>query len=463
MAHRTAGPQPITRRTAILLIASALAGGATGCSLSPRPPAPSQERDRDSIELWHSFTQGSRQAALNRAVAAFEAARPGVTVRTTCLSWPEFKNRWRAGMKSGDLPDISTACNLYEMAELMHEGLLQPVDDLVDAIGRERFLPNVLKDITHEGAFYGIPYYSHAYVLWYRTNLLEKTGIAVPRTWEDFSKAAKALTDPSIDAYGYAVALNPSDQVATLNLHMYLYSGGESLLNDDLTANLTSDLALEGIRYWADLYRTCSPADAAEDDTLSQAAMFYNGTTSFDFNSGFHVEGIASTRPDLLDTISCAPLPKMRAGDEDYSALVTHIPLVLYKDARDPELCREFLGFLFEDENYLDFLDSVPVGMLPTVSGIDCDPRYKDNPLRQQFAAEEAIIEEAVLSGHPLGFEHGPNLQSGILTSSGVIERMFLAILQDGVKVEEAARDAERELNELFEAVRNKGERGASR
>ena len=439
------------------LLTLAVLGVLAGCQASS-PTQSAAPQDGQTITFWHSFIQDSRLAAIDRAVERFEADHPGVTVVTECMTWPEFKQRWRAGLETGDLPDISTTCNLSETAELMHAGLLQPVDSIIDALGRDRFSPNVLSDATHEGAIYGIPYYSHAYVLWYRTNLLNKTGVAVPTTWEEFAQAAQALTDSSIDAYGYAIPMNPDDYVATLNLHMYVFSGGGSLLNDDLTANLTSDLALEGIRYWTDLYRACSPQDSTEDTTIDQADMFYNGTTAFDFNSGFHIEGVQTTRPDLLDTISCAPLPKMNADDDDYSAVVTHIPLVLYKNAQDPELCAEFLEFLFEEDVYIDFLDSVPVGMLPTITGISDTERYQSNEIRQRFADEEAIIQNAVLTGHAMGFEHGPNLQAGLLTSSGVIERMFLDIVENNVPVEEAAQAAEDELNELFETVKGQGE-----
>lgn len=442
----------LQRLLAPVALAWLLALALVGCEASPQGED-SASASQETITFWHSFIQENRRETLEQAVDRFEAAHPGVVVETECMTWPEFKQRWRAGLETGDLPDISTTCNLFETAELMHAGLLQPIDSVIDAIGRDRFSENVLADVTHEGAVYGIPYYSHAYVLWYRTNLLEKTGVAVPTTWAEFAQAAADLTDPTIGAYGYAVPMNPDDYVSTLNLHMYVYSGGGSLLNDDLTANLTSDLALEGIRYWTDLYRTCSPRDSVDDTTIDQANMFYNGTTAFDFNSGFHIGGVKETRPDLLDTISCAPLPTMDAGDPAYSAVVTHIPLVLYKDASNPELCAEFLQFLFEEDIYIDFLDSAPVGMLPTLSGISSLERYTSNELRQQFAKEEAIIEDAILNGHALGFEHGPNLQAGILTSSGVIERMFLDIVQNGTPIEEAAQAAEDELNELFVTV----------
>lgn len=244
--------------------------------------------------------------------------------------------------------------------------------------------------------------------------------------------------------------MEDNDFVSTIDLHMYVASGGGSLLNDDLTANLTSDLALEGIRYWADMYRDCSPEESANYTTYDQSTLFYEGGAAFDFNSGFHISGVARAREDLLDSISCAPLSRCNQGDSDYSAIVTHIPLVVYKDSPSAEICNAFIEFLFQQENYIAFLNSVPVGMLPSIRGIASSELYQSNEIRKRFAGEERIITTAIMDGTVLGFEHGPNLQAGILTSSGVIERMFQDIVQNGTDVETAARNAEDELNRRF-------------
>ena len=40
---------------------------------------------------------------------------------------------------------------------------------------------------------------------------------------------------------------------------------------------------------------------------LDQATLFYQGKTAFDFNSGFHISGVSTNRPDLVDSIAAAP------------------------------------------------------------------------------------------------------------------------------------------------------------
>ena len=122
----------------------------------------------------------------------------------------------------------------------------------------------------------------------------------------------------------------------------------------------------------------------------------------------------------------------------------------MYASAENKEATEAFLEFLYQDENYLAFIDSVPVGMIPAIKDIANTEAFQSNETRKQFAQEETVIENAVLSGNAPGFEHGANLQAGILTSSGVIEEMFRTIVIDDVAVEIAAKQAEDELNARF-------------
>ena len=50
--------------------------------------------------------------------------------------------------------------------------------------------------------------------------------------------------------------------------------------------------------------------------------------------------------------------------------------------------------------------------------------------------------------------ESGPKPEAGIITSQGVIEKMFQEIILKNVPVEEAAKKAEKELNDLFAAAK---------
>ena len=428
----------------ILSLTAVFAGG-------QKEPSAADGELSGEITFWHSFTQGKRMEAIQDAANEFMAMHPGVKINIETMAWGDFNTKWNAGLTTGDLPDMSTAQNTGEVAEMLNVEVLRPADGVIDAIGRERFAENALADMTQDGNVYGIPYYSHAQVMWYREDLLANAGLDVPQTWDEFRDAAIALTKDGI--YGAAVSFSPNDLLGTRYLNYYVRSAGESLLNDDLTANLTSDAAIEGIKFWVDIYKNCSPAETINYTVNDHATLYYQGITAFDFNSGFMIDGVRANRPDILDTVSCAPLPKINESDPYYSAEATQIPIVIWEHSKYPEICEAFIEYLFQEDNYIDFLSAVPVGMLPAISGISDLEAYKSNPTVQQFAEEEKIIAEAVAAGRAIGFEHGPSAQAGLLANQGVIEEMFQDIIMNNTPVEEAAAAAEAELNEIFETM----------
>ncbi len=161
---------------ALLLLSCVL----VACSINEEQVQPKNTDVQGTVTFWHSFTQGARLDALDQTVERFQQAYPNVAVTTEVLTWADFKDRWRRGIETGNLPDISTACNIYEVEELVNAGILQPVNTVVDRIGRQRFADNVLTELSHDCDIYGLPYYSHAFVLWYRNDLLEEAHLDLP-------------------------------------------------------------------------------------------------------------------------------------------------------------------------------------------------------------------------------------------------------------------------------------------
>ena len=91
--------------------------------------------------------------------------------------------------------------------------------------------------------------------------------------------------------------------------------------------------------------------------------------------------------------------------------------------------------------------------MLTTISGISDLPSYKNNEKRQKFQHAEQVINEAVQKGTAIGYENGPSVEAGMLTNQHIIEQMFQDIITNGKDPMAAAKDAEKQLNDLLETV----------
>ncbi|PZW98586.1 ABC transporter substrate-binding protein [Lachnoanaerobaculum umeaense] len=402
------------------------------------------------ITFRHSFTQGPRLEVIQKAADNFMKENPKVKINIETFSLGDFYTKWTTGLASGNVPDMSTALQSH-VVEMMDSEAIVPLDDLIDGIGRDKFAKTALLEGEKDGVCYSIPLYSHAQVMWYRKDLLEAANLEVPKIWDEFTTAAKVLTKDGV--YGCSFPCGSNDFMATRFLNFYVRSAGGSLLTDDLKANLTSDEAIEGINFWLDIYKNCSPQDSVNYAVLDQANLYYQGKTAFDFNSGFQISGIKTNSPDLVDQISCAPLPKIKSDDPDYGAETSNIPMVVWAKSEHPEICKAFMKTLYDTDTYTEFLAATPVGMLPAITGISDSEAYKSNETIQKFANEEAVIANAVQMGTAIGFEHGPSVQAGLLTSQGVIEGMFQDIITNGTDVKTTAKNAEDKLNEIFDSV----------
>ena len=322
------------KKLAILLAGTMIAAAAlAGCRSESKGSAAQEDSGelKGDITFWHSFTQGPRLEVIQETADQFMKDNPGVKITIETFSWGDFYTKWTTGLASGNVPDMSTALPGH-VVEMMDADALVSVDDLVDEIGRDKFSESALSEGEKEGTCYSLPLYSHAQVMWYRKDLLEEAGLSVPATWDEFAEAAKALTKGAV--YGCSFPCGSSDLMGTRFLNFYVRSGGGSLLTEDLKADLTSDLAMDGIRYWLDIYKNCSPKDSVNYVVLDQANLFYQGKTAFDFNSGFQIGGVETNSPDLVDQIDCAPLPKIHADDPDYGAETSNIPMMVWRNER---------------------------------------------------------------------------------------------------------------------------------
>lgn len=402
------------------------------------------------ITMWHSFTQGPRLEVIQQAANDFMQKNPKVRIKIETFSWNDFYTKWTTGLASGNVPDLSSALP-NQVIEMINVDALTPINDVIDKIGRNRFSANAIKEGTVGENNYSIPLYSHAKVLWVRKDLLEKNGLSVPQTWEELYRAAKALTKDGV--YGLSVPMGTNDYVATIFLDLYIRSGGGTLLSKDHKVDLTSPLAQEAINYWVKMYKETSPKDAVNYNILQQATLYYQGKAAFDFNSGFHIGGVQANSPDLLPYIDAYPVPKRNINDPQGASETLSFPLVVWKNSKHPEIAKAFIESIYQKDRYIQFLNAVPVGMLPAVTGVDDDPAYKDLPIRQEFKHAEKVIQEAVNLGSAIGYEYGPNVYAGLLTNQHIIEAMFQDIVVNGTDPMVAAKKAEDQLNTLFETV----------
>ena len=107
---------------------------------------------------------------------------------------------------------------------LMNEGLLRPLDDLVEKYGQGL---NKSQLITFDGKIYAVAFMANAQHLWYRESIFNELGIAVPTTYEEVIAAAAKIKASGKMANPYAGAFKAGWNLSQEFVNMYLGHGGE--------------------------------------------------------------------------------------------------------------------------------------------------------------------------------------------------------------------------------------------
>lgn len=438
------------KRKTLIAGLAVLALTLTGCGGGAEQKSAADGELAGDITFWSSYTQGPRAEYMQEMANRFTKKHPKVKINIELFSWGEFYTKWTTGLSTGNVPDISSALP-NQVTEMIDADAITPLDDVIKDIGKDRFYEAALAEGTKDGKHYSVPLYSHAQLMWYRKDLLEKAGLQIPQTWEELGQAARKLTGDGV--YGLSVPMGTNDMQATRFLNFYVKSAGKSLIGKDGKADLTNQTVLDGIKYWTDMYKDTSPDGSVNYNVLDQATLYYQGKTAFDFNSAFHISGVEAATPDLMDKIDAVPLPRLKAGDPVYGGETTNQPMVVWKNSKHPEVAKAFLKTLYQDDDYIRFLHSVPVGMMPALKDIAKNEKFLDNPYIKKYRPVVDALNQVIPMGTSIGMEDGPTLQSGLITSQGVIEQMMQDIVLKGKDIKTAAKDAEKKLNDMFKAA----------
>ena len=286
----------ISRLNVLCLLLTAFCFLAACANVPPptneRPLAPTTNNPI-ALTLWHA--QPDASAALLDALANdFHKAYPTLTVRVEPkANEGDILRQGLAAIALNQAPDAVIADN-RTLAEFARRGALANLDALLgDAAQglrdeeRADFFPGLLdagRFPELKNQIFAFPFDQSAVVLYYNADLLKASKADVPRTWEQFSSAARATTRGS--TRGWAMSPN------ALVFYAFLFSRGGNVLNDAQTqAQFGDDAGLKSLQLIVAL--TKGGAAYLADSAESARADFAQGKTALLFSTTDDLTAIA--------------------------------------------------------------------------------------------------------------------------------------------------------------------------
>lgn len=201
---------------ALILSATPVVGaGAAPQRGEPRCPLRALERADDKpveITFWHSMTRANEEA-LVRLTDEFNGSQSDVRVSlVNQVGYEETLEKYRAGLSSGDLPDI---VQLGETAlqQVIDSQAVLPAQACVDADDYDLsdFLPRVIDYYTVEDDLWAMPFNVSNPVLYYDRAVFRAAGLdpdEPPATLGELREYSEQIVENTDYPYGFALKID---------------------------------------------------------------------------------------------------------------------------------------------------------------------------------------------------------------------------------------------------------------
>lgn len=144
------------------------------------------------IRVWLNGAD-TPQEARDWLKTTFEEQNPGSTLTIEEQEWDGLVERLTTALSSdSETPDVVEIGNT-QAPTFTSAGAFSPLTDELEDLGGDDLLQGFVDGATVDGETYAVPYYAGSKYIFYRKDLLEKAGLEVPTTMDEFVDAAVAL------------------------------------------------------------------------------------------------------------------------------------------------------------------------------------------------------------------------------------------------------------------------------
>jgi multiple sugar transport system substrate-binding protein len=181
------------------------------------------------------------------------------------------------------------------------------------------FFPNSREIATVNGTLIGVPLYPEVQLLYWRKDVFQQKGVALPQTMEEFEAAAKKLTDKANNFYGYVTRGKRSAAVYTLA--PFIFNFGGQWLDPQNQPLLTSPAAIKGLEQYGRMLRESGPPGATNIHVYEVQDLFAQGRVAMATESSNIVSTLENpAKSKVTGKVGYARFPKGPAG--------SHTPLI---------------------------------------------------------------------------------------------------------------------------------------
>jgi multiple sugar transport system substrate-binding protein len=307
-----------------------------------------------TIRFWAMGAEGEQVAKL---IPQFERENPGIRVRVQQIPWTAAHEKLLTAHVGRSTPDVAQLGNTW-IPEFEALGALRALGALIagsSVVRQDAFFPGIWATNVVDDSVYGIPWYVDTRVLFYRKDLLARSGWnEVPSTWAEWRRSMEDVKRTlGTDRWAIFLPTNEWAQPAIFGMQ-----GGSPLLKDGGRWGAFSDPEfLRAFEFYVGLYRDGLAPVYGTTDIANLFQEFERGLFVFYITGPWNIGEFSRRLPnEMQDDWATAPLPGP-TGPASGLSTAGGSSLVLFRESEHPEEAWKFIEYMSRPEVQVGFYE----------------------------------------------------------------------------------------------------------
>jgi N,N'-diacetylchitobiose transport system substrate-binding protein len=432
--------QPRTLRLAVGLAALGLLAAACGGGSDDSGGIENTEGDvsakGEKLTVWiMEGTNPDAKPFFSSLSSAFKK-ETGAELDVQFVPWAEAHDKFVNSIAGGTTPDVAEVGTTWT-PEFADAGALVDLSDPVAKAGLESDLvPGLVEAGTVDGQLFGMPWYAGVRSVVYRTDVFEKAGVQPPTSWDELVSVGETLKQKNPEMITFPV---PGD--SEYGVYPFVWGNGGKIAEqegDTWKSGIDSAQAEEGISFYTDLAKEhgfSTPAATTWDEAdLSDA--FTRGDVAMMIAGSWTPGALVEANPDLKGKIGAFPIPGPDGGMSPSFLGGSH--LSVFETAKNKDLAWALVKMMTTGTFAEQWGEQS--GFFPGTKPLLEKVQQAKDPVVAPFATQ-MVEAGASLPVTPL---------YGQVQGKKTVSAMLQSILSDDASVDEAAKKAAQEMDDIF-------------
>jgi len=249
--------------------------------------------------------------------------------------------------------------------------------DLSDQVGDVGFFERIMENNTVDGKLVGLPWYTDAGLLYYRTDLIEKYGFeGPPTTWTELTEMATTIMEGEVaenSAFtGFTFQGGAYEGLTCNALEWQFSNGGGTIIESDGTVSVNNDQAKAAFEMAAGWVGTIAPEAVTGYMEEDSRAVWQGGNAAFHRNWPYAYSLSAADDSVIKDVFAITQLPMGDGDGATHAATLGGWQMFVSNYSEQPDAAKAFAAYLVSPE--LQKARAIERSNLPTIGDLYSDP-----------------------------------------------------------------------------------------